>query len=57
MPRHRAHIPLDVRINNRLVGQLIKDRGGATSFRYAQDWLDWEHGFAVSLSLRRTRGY
>ena len=51
MPRHRAHIPLDVRINNRLVGQLIKDRGGATSFRYAQDWLDWEHGFAVSLSL------
>ena len=51
MPRRRAHIPLDVRINNRLVGQLIKDRSGATSFRYAQDWLDWEHGFAVSLSL------
>ena len=51
MPRHRAHIPLDVRINNRLVGQLLKDRSGATSFRYAQGWLDWEHGFAVSLSL------
>ena len=51
MPRHRAHIPLDVRINNRLVGQLIRERSGATSFRYAREWLDWEHGFAVSLSL------
>ncbi|QCB55854.1 type II toxin-antitoxin system HipA family toxin [Sphingopyxis sp. PAMC25046] len=51
MPRRRAHTPLDVLINNRPVGQLIKDRSGATSFSYDQSWLDWQHGFAISLSL------
>ena len=51
MPRHRAYRPLDVLINNRPVGQLIKERSGATSFRYAQSWLDWQHAFAISLSL------
>jgi serine/threonine-protein kinase HipA len=51
MPRHRAHVPLDVLVNNRPVGQLIKERSGATSFRYVQSWLDWQHAFAISLSL------
>lgn len=51
MPRHRTHNPLDVLINNRQVGQLIKERSGATSFRYARSWLDWQHAFAISLSL------
>jgi serine/threonine-protein kinase HipA len=51
MPRRKAHAPLDVLINGRLVGHLAKEAGGATRFAYAQSWLDWEHAFAVSLSL------
>lgn len=51
MGRRRAHAPLAVRINDRLVGQLSKDAGGATAFRYDSSWLAWEHAFAVSLSL------
>jgi serine/threonine-protein kinase HipA len=51
MPRRRAHAPLDVLINNRPVGRLLKEPSGAISFRYGQEWLEWEHGFAVSLSL------
>lgn len=51
MPRRRAHAPLRVLLNNRLVGQLAKDAGGAVSFRYAASWLAWENAIPVSLSL------
>ncbi|MBV1692079.1 HipA N-terminal domain-containing protein [Novosphingobium sp. G106] len=51
MARSKTHIPLDVLINSRLVGRLEKNPSGAVSFQYADSWLDWEHGFAASLSL------
>lgn len=51
MPRRRAHSPLRVLLNNRLVGQLAKDAGGGISFRYDASWLGWENAFPVSLSL------
>ena len=51
MPRHRTHPPLQVLINNRPVGRLIKQPSGAISFRYDRSWLDWQHAFAISLSL------
>jgi len=51
MPRHRTHAPLNVLINNRLVGRFEKEPSGAVSFQYDGSWLDWEHAFAASLSL------
>lgn len=51
MPRRKAHAPLRVLLNNRLVGHLAKDAGGAVSFRYDADWLGWENALPVSLSL------
>lgn len=51
MPRRRAHAPLRVLLNNRLVGQLAKDAGGAVSFRYDASWLGWGNALPVSLSL------
>ena len=51
MPRHRTHPPLQVLINNRRVGRLIKQPSGAISFRYDRSWLEWQHAFAISLSL------
>lgn len=51
MGRRKTHTPLDVFINNRLVGRLEKEPGGAIRFAYDQSWLDWEHRFAISLSL------
>ncbi|VWX48490.1 type II toxin-antitoxin system HipA family toxin [Novosphingobium sp. 9U] len=51
MARKKSHVPLDVLINGRLAGHLEKAANGATSFRYAEEWLEWEHRFAVSLSL------
>ena len=38
-------------INGRPVGRLEKAAKGAISFQYAAGWLEWEHRFAVSLSL------
>lgn len=49
--RYKTHAPLNVLINGRLVGRLEKASNGAISFRYATSWLEWEHRFAVSLSL------
>lgn len=54
MGRRRAHEPLDVCLNGRLTGRLAKERSGAIRFTYDQGWLDWEHAFAVSLSLPLT---
>lgn len=51
MARQKTHIPLNIRINGRLAGQLEKETSGAISFRYDESWLGWEHRFAISLSL------
>lgn len=51
MARKKTHAPLNVLINGRLVGRLEKASNGAISFQYAASWLEWEHRFAVSLSL------
>jgi len=51
MGRKRHHIPLRVLLNNRLVGYLIKEPGGAISFAYDETWLNWETAIPVSLSL------
>ncbi len=51
MARRRQHAPLRVYLNNRLVGQLLKEPGGATSFQYDESWLAWENAIPVSLSL------
>jgi serine/threonine-protein kinase HipA len=51
MGRRKTHIPLNVFINNRLVGQLAKEAGGAVHFKYDANWLSWENSFAISLSL------
>lgn len=51
MTRPRKHPPLRVYQNNRLVGQLSKQAGGAIEFRYDPEWLSREAAFPVSLSL------
>ncbi|BCH20792.1 type II toxin-antitoxin system HipA family toxin [Mesorhizobium sp. L-8-3] len=51
MARRRAHVPLNVFLNSRLVGVLRRESTGAIDFQYAEDWLDWENTFPVSLSL------
>ncbi len=51
MARRKTHKPLNVLINNRLVGRLEKETSGAIKFQYVKEWLEWEHSFAVSLSL------
>lgn len=51
MARRRAHAPLNVFLNARLVGTLRRESTGAIDFQYAKDWLAWENTFAVSLSL------
>ena len=51
MARRKTHAPLDIYINNRFVGPLLKEAGGAISFRYDSSWLEWSHRFPISLSL------
>jgi serine/threonine-protein kinase HipA len=51
MPRRKVHAPLNVLINNRLCGRLEKDAGGAISFQYDPNWLNWKPAFPISLSL------
>ena len=51
MPRPRQHIPLRVLLNNRLVGRLQKEPGGAIYFRYDESWLSKGNATPVSLSL------
>ncbi|TKT75703.1 type II toxin-antitoxin system HipA family toxin [Aquamicrobium sp. LC103] len=51
MARRKANAPLNVFLNGRLVGLLRRESTGAIDFRYDSRWLDWEHGFPVSLSL------
>jgi len=51
MGRKRSYTPLNVFLNSRLVGQLVREPSGGVSFAYVRDWLDWEHRMPVSLSL------
>lgn len=51
MGRRRSYTPLNVFLNNRHVGQLERQKGGAISFQYAKDWLDWRESMPISLSL------
>lgn len=54
MTRRKTHEPLKVLINGRQVGSLEKETNGAISFQYGEEWLTWEHRFAISLSLPLT---
>ena len=56
MARRKTHKPLNVLINNKLVGRLQKETSGAIKFQYVKEWLEWEHNFAVSLSLPLRKG-
>ena len=51
MPRKPINAPLGVLLNNRLVGRLLKEPGGAISFRYDESWLSWSNTFPISMSL------
>ena len=51
MPRRPINAPLRVFLNNRLVGRLLKEPGGAISFRYDESWLSWSNTFPISMSL------
>jgi len=51
VPRKAKHAPLNVYLNNRLVGMLSKQPSGAIKFVYDENWLNWEHTFPISLSL------
>ena len=51
MVRRKAHVPLNVYLNARLVGVLRRRTSGAIDFTYAREWLDWRETFPVSLSL------
>lgn len=51
MARRRAHAPLNVLLNGRLVGVLRRQSTGAVDFQYAHDWLAFRGTFPVSLSL------
>ena len=57
MGRRKSHSPLNVLLNNRLVGRLEKAPSGAVNFCYDVSWLEWEHAMPVSqsLPLRETR--
>ena len=51
MARRKQYAPLNVLLNDRHVGQLLKAPSGAISFTYDRDWLAWEHALPVSLSM------
>ncbi len=51
MARSRRHPPLQVLLNNRLVGQLNKAASEVIDFQYDRSWLSWEHALPISLSL------
>jgi len=51
MGRRAAHPPLRVYQNDRRVGTLTRDTGGAIGFVYHEDWLSQDHAIPVSLSL------
>jgi serine/threonine-protein kinase HipA len=51
MGRRPARAPLNIFLNDRHVGVLIRATSGAIEFAYDEAWLAWEHTMPVSLSL------
>ncbi|WP_174274245.1 type II toxin-antitoxin system HipA family toxin [Sphingomonas bacterium] len=51
MGRRPARAPLNVFLNDRHVGLLVRAASGAIEFAYDDEWLAWEHAMPVSLSL------
>ncbi len=51
MGRNRNYTPLNVFLNTRCIGQLIRESSGAIGFTYDPSWLAWEHRMPLSLSL------
>lgn len=51
MGRRKSYAPLNVFLNGRIVGQLLREASGAISFVYEDSWLAWENTLPVSLSL------
>jgi serine/threonine-protein kinase HipA len=51
MGRKRSYVPLNIFLNARHVGQLLRESTGAVSFSYDPTWLAWEHRMPISLSL------
>lgn len=51
MARRRKSGKLNVFLNSRFVGELNRESSGAIDFRYAPEWLNWDHRLPVSLSL------
>jgi len=51
MARRRRSSSLKVLLNGRQLGSLNRAANGAVDFRYAREWLDWDHALPVSLSL------
>lgn len=51
MGRARTHAPLNVFLNDRLVGALVKEPSGLIAFRYDQTWLAWENALPISVSM------
>lgn len=54
MARRPATITLEVCLNGRRVGTLRSAASGAVTFAYDATWLNWEHGFPISLSMPLT---
>ena len=51
MARRRAHTPLMVYLNGRLVGRFRRETSGAVDFQYDATWLAWDNAIPASLSL------
>lgn len=51
MARKKFSGKMQVALNGRCVGMLERASSGAISFSYAEDWLDWDETFPISLSL------
>ena len=45
MAKKPTHIPLDILLNGRKLGQLGREVSGAIEFQYDQSWLEWQHTF------------
>ncbi|MEK7265839.1 MAG: type II toxin-antitoxin system HipA family toxin [Pseudomonadota bacterium] len=51
MARRKAHAPLNVLLNARLVGRLSRHASGAIDFAYEPQWLAFANAIPVSLSM------
>lgn len=51
MGRRKTHKPLNIYLNNNLVGQLEKEPSGAIFFDYDRSWLERDRPLAISRSL------